>query len=187
MAIRSCAISVWQSVCSGVALASAGLLLTGCSYARPNPTPPFSTGQYGPGDPTVNRVGGDGGLWFGFGNPVYGDVAPVSRQPGVNVFLWRGALETLGTFPLTTADPFGGVIVTDWYSPPGNPVERFKDTAYIGDGMRSGGDVRINVFHQVNRGGVWTDAPVSQVLRTDMQQRVLDRARLLRGQSSMPG
>ena len=36
---------------------------------------------------------------------------------GVNAFLWRGALDTLSFLPLTSADPFGGVIITDWYTP----------------------------------------------------------------------
>ena len=36
---------------------------------------------------------------------------------GVNVYLWRAALETIDFLPLAQADPFGGVIITDWYSP----------------------------------------------------------------------
>ena len=35
--------------------------------------------------------------------------------------------------PLSSADPFGGVIITDWYSPPEVPLERFKMTVYILD------------------------------------------------------
>ena len=38
---------------------------------------------------------------------------------GVNSFLWRGTLDTLSFMPITSADPFGGVILTDWYSPSG--------------------------------------------------------------------
>ena len=34
----------------------------------------------------------------------------------VNVFLWRGALETIDFMPLSSADPIGGTIITDWYS-----------------------------------------------------------------------
>ena len=37
---------------------------------------------------------------------------------GVNAYLWRGALDTLSFMPLASADPFGGVIITDWYSRP---------------------------------------------------------------------
>ena len=45
---------------------------------------------------------------------------------GVNAYLWRAALETIDFMPLAPADPFGGVIITDWYSPPETPDERFK-------------------------------------------------------------
>ena len=33
---------------------------------------------------------------------------------GVNAYLWRAALDTLSFMPLASADPFGGVIITDW-------------------------------------------------------------------------
>ena len=34
----------------------------------------------------------------------------------VNYYLWRATLETLDLGPLESADPFGGVIITDWFS-----------------------------------------------------------------------
>ena len=34
----------------------------------------------------------------------------------VNIFLWKGALETVDFMPLNSADPVGGTIITDWYS-----------------------------------------------------------------------
>src|SRR4051812_19034628 len=37
---------------------------------------------------------------------------------GVNSFLWRASLDTVAFMPLASADPFGGVILTDWYAPP---------------------------------------------------------------------
>ena len=40
---------------------------------------------------------------------------------GVNSFLWRASLDTVTFMPLASADPFGGVIITDWYSPPETP------------------------------------------------------------------
>ena len=46
--------------------------------------------------------------------------------------------------PLASADPFGGVIITDWYTPPTSNGERFKATAYIlGRELRSDG-VRVD-------------------------------------------
>lgn len=103
---------------------------------------------------------------------------------GVNAYLWRATLDTLSFLPLSSADPFGGVIITDWYSPPATPTERFRATAYImGRQLRSDG-VRISVFRQEQRGATWVDAPVVQATATDLENSVLTRARELRSQSA---
>ena len=65
---------------------------------------------------------------------------------GVNDLLWRASLDTVSFMPLISADPFGGVIITDWYSPPQTPEERFKVNIYIlGRALRADG-VRATVF-----------------------------------------
>ena len=103
---------------------------------------------------------------------------------GVNAFLWRATLDTLSFMPLASADPFGGVIITDWYSPPGTSTERFKATAYVmGRQLRSDG-VRISVFRQVRQGNNWSDALVTPATSAELEDRVLARARELRSQST---
>lgn len=102
----------------------------------------------------------------------------------VNAFLWRATLDTLSFMPLASADPFGGVIITDWYTPPQAEGERFKATAYVmGRQLRSDG-VRVQVFRQVAQRGAWVDAPVSAATNSEMEDRVLARARELRSQSA---
>jgi hypothetical protein len=101
---------------------------------------------------------------------------------GVNAYLWRGALETLSFMPMVTADPFGGVIITDWYQPPGSGGERFKATAFIlGRTLRADG-IRVSLFRQVLQGNNWADAPVSAVAASEMENKILARARELRVQ-----
>lgn len=103
---------------------------------------------------------------------------------GVNAYLWRGALDTLAFMPLASADPFGGVIITDWYQPPSSPDERFKATAYIlGRTLRADG-VRVSVFRQVDQNGQWVDAPVSPETVGAIEAKVLERARELRVQTA---
>jgi hypothetical protein len=103
---------------------------------------------------------------------------------GVNAYLWRATLDTLSFMPLSSADPFGGVVITDWYAPPGAGAERFRATAYIlGRQLRSDG-VRIVVFRQEARGGGWVDVPVSAGTATELEDQVLARARELRAQST---
>ena len=66
----------------------------------------------------------------------------------VNSFLWRASLDTVSFMPLASADPFGGTILTDWYSPDANAKERFKINVFIlTRELRSDG-IRVRVFRQ---------------------------------------
>jgi len=98
----------------------------------------------------------------------------------VNAFLWRATLDTLRAFPLASADPFGGVVITDWYSPPEAQGERFKVTAYVTTRQLRSDGVRVQVFRQVLRGSQWVDAPASASTNAEMEDRVLATARELR-------
>src|SRR5579862_8835017 len=73
---------------------------------------------------------------------------PGKMTLGVNSYLWRATLDTLSFMPLVSADPFGGVIITDWYEDPKTPGERFKVNALILDKSLRADGVRITVFKQ---------------------------------------
>ena len=128
------------------------------------------------------KLFGDQGLSFGVGKGAGGTKAEEGGALGVNAYLWRGALDTLAFMPLASADPFGGVIITDWYQPPAGSGERFKATAYIlGRQLRADG-VRVSVFRQVAQSGQWVDAPVNATTTSEIENKVLARARELRSQ-----
>lgn len=99
----------------------------------------------------------------------------------VNAFLWRASLDTVSFMPLSSADPFGGVIITDWYTPPETPSERFKVNVYIlGRALRSDG-LKVSVFRQeCSRSGQWVDVAVAPSVTTEFENSVLTRARQLR-------
>ena len=100
---------------------------------------------------------------------------------GVNSFLWRASLDTISFMPLASADPFGGVIITDWYSPPNFPEERFKITVYILDRQLRADGIKVAAFRQERRGGdSWRDAAVAKETATDLENAILTRARQLR-------
>lgn len=104
---------------------------------------------------------------------------------GVNSFLWRGALDTVSFMPLASADPFGGVIMTDWYSPAQTPAERTKVQIYVLARELRADAIRATVFRQVKgAGGAWVDAPVAADSGTKLENAILSRARELR-QSNM--
>ncbi len=159
--------------------------LTGCSADKPNPTPANFGGSGGPGDPSATRAGGEDP--FGVGKGASKDQAQSSAGIGVNAFLWRGALDTIAFMPLASADPFGGVIITDWYTPPGTSGERFKATIYIlSRDLRSDG-VRVNIYRQVLQGNQWVDATVAELTVGDIENKVLARARHMREQLQASG
>jgi len=100
---------------------------------------------------------------------------------GVNTYLWRASLDTIGFMPLTSADPFGGVIITDWYSAPDSPSERFKVTLYVLDQDLRADGIRAAVFRQVrDGGGNWADAAVDPKTGPDVENAILTRARQIR-------
>jgi hypothetical protein len=151
------------------------LAVTACGQGRFVRDDEYNDPRYANGG---GSIFGDNGLVFGVGGKQGKDEG--GGALGVNAYLWRGALDTLSFMPLASADPFGGVIITDWYEPPAASGERFKATAYIlGRQLRADG-VRISIFRQVLQNGRWVDAPVSQTTVGEIENKVLSRARDLR-------
>ena len=116
-----------------------------------------------------------------FGGGGGGDKGGGAAGVGVNSFLWRASLDTVSFMPLASADPFGGVIITDWYSPPDTPDERFKVNIFIlGRDLRADG-VRASVFHQKKDPmGQWVEAAVDGNTATGLENAILTRAREIR-------
>jgi hypothetical protein len=106
---------------------------------------------------------------------------------GVNSFLWHASLDTLAFMPLASADPFGGVIITDWYSAPDDKNERVKVTVYILDRRLRADGIKIAVFRQTRTGDAWADAAVNPDMPTRLEDAILTRARELRLASENTG
>jgi hypothetical protein len=172
-----------------IVLFSAAGLLSGCGGSdNPQNVRAVRTSEYQDsenknGDALAGKLFGEQGLVLGVGGK-RGNDADQGGVLGVNAYLWRGALDTLSFMPLASADPFGGVIITDWYQPPSASGERFKATAYIlGRQLRADG-VRVTIFRQVAKDGTWVDAPVSPVTTGEIENKVLARARELRAETT---
>ncbi len=165
-----------------VAAFAAALLLTACAglkseadYTDDLPgakNRPDHTGK------APQSIFGPGGLAL-FGGDEQEPAAGVSIP--VNSYLWRASLDTLSFMPLSSADPFGGVIITDWFTPPESANERFKMTVYIlSRDLRADG-LTVAVFRQVNDGqGNWVDDGVSADTASELENAILTRARELR-------
>jgi hypothetical protein len=119
---------------------------------------------------------GDGGLSIG------GDRGKTDEATGitVNSFLWRASLDTVSFMPLASADPFGGTILTDWYTPDPEKGERYKLNVFIlSKQLRSDG-VQVRVFKQVRQNGSWFDAAPTKEMARQLEDSILTRARQLR-------
>ncbi|MDB9971070.1 DUF3576 domain-containing protein [Alphaproteobacteria bacterium] len=121
-----------------------------------------------------------------FGNIFKGDSKNNNGGTGiaVNAYLWRASLDTLSFMPLLSADPFGGVIITDWYSNSEKPKEKFKIVAYILDKSLRVDAIKIAVFKKIkNENGEWIDNKSNKVLKNKVEDAILTKARKLKIQS----
>jgi len=108
------------------------------------------------------------------------DQAAAMPQLGVNSYLWRATLDTLNFMPLASADPVGGIIISDWYAAPEKPDERVKVNVYILDKRLRADALKVTVFRQVRSAGGWTDAQVNPDTGVKLENAILSRARELR-------
>lgn len=99
---------------------------------------------------------------------------------GVNSFLWRASLDTIAFMPVASADPFGGVIITDWYENPDAKGERFKLTVYILDKQLRADGIRVSVFKQKLEKANWRDVETPKDMALNIENAILTRAREIR-------
>ncbi len=171
-------------------LAGAALLLVGLTGCGGDPSA-VKERDYGAGrgDPSKSTgIAGQNreyGSMFGPGG-LFGSKSDKKEDSGtgvaVNAYLWRASLDTINFIPLVSADPFGGVIITDWYTPSESPTERMKVQVTILDRELRADGVRVAVFKQQTnaKAGGWVDAPVDPHTNTDIENAILTRARQLR-------
>ncbi len=161
---------------------AAALLMTGCG-AKKDYTPqedlPGRKGRTNTTGQPTESVLGSGGINLLGGDEDQSQTG--GSQIGVNSYLWRASLDTISFMPLASADPFGGVIITDWYSPPESRGERFKLNIYIlARSLRADG-IRAAVFRQrQDPFAGWVDAEVDEQTATDLENAILTRARQIR-------
>ncbi|WP_353344301.1 DUF3576 domain-containing protein [Litorivita sp. NS0012-18] len=95
----------------------------------------------------------------------------LGSEVAVNRYLWNASLETLNFLPIESVDPFTGVIVTGYGTPPGGG-RAYRATIYIKDPSL---DARsLNVALQTRSG------PVAAGTQRAVEDAILARARQLR-------
>mgnify|MGYP002700314384 CR=1 FL=1 len=89
----------------------------------------------------------------------------------VNKYLWNATLEVLSFMPITSVDPFTGVIVTGYGTPPGGG-RSYRATVLINDPALDARSLHVSLQ---SRGGA-----VSSATSRAVEDAILSRARELR-------
>lgn len=93
----------------------------------------------------------------------------------VNRYLWQASLDTLSFLPLEGADPFSGLIVTDWGRVAGDATP-YRVTVYISEPALDARALKVAAFRQ--QGG--RAVPVAETENRRVEDAILTRARQLR-------
>ena len=98
----------------------------------------------------------------------------------INPYLWSASLETLNFIPLSSADPFGGTIFTDWYSTESNENERCKVNVFISGAELKTQNLRVTSFCEVFKKNKWVGVKTNNQDNIDLENAILNRAKKLK-------
>ena len=123
----------------------------------------------------VGSIAGEEGLVFRPGR-VKND-STKSAGCSINKYLWQASINTLSFIPLASADSNGGVIITEWYSPPSTPNFRFKINIFIKDDIIHPDSIEVKVFEEVLKNKQWVMNENTSNLAITLEDKILRRAR----------
>ena len=129
---------------------------------------------------------GKGGLSFSgiINNNETNNGSTTTISMAVNPFLWRGALETISFMPLSSADPIGGTIITDWYSTTDNEKERCKLNIFITGKSLNTENLKVTSFCQEFKNPTWVNKEIDSENNIKIENAILNKAKKLKIQSS---
>ncbi|MDC0232842.1 DUF3576 domain-containing protein [Pelagibacteraceae bacterium] len=98
----------------------------------------------------------------------------------INPYLWSASLQTLDFIPLSSADPFGGTIFTDWYSTEANENERCKINVFISGAELKTQNLRVSSFCEVFKKNKWVGIKTKNQDNVDLENAILNKAKKLK-------
>ena len=131
-----------------------------------------------------NKIASGGGL---FGKKAGIDLLNQDKQTAsigvgmpINPYLWKASLETINFMPLSSADPFAGLIITDWYSQ-NDTNERCKINIFIRGVELKTSNLKVNSFCQsLTEAGIWIDNKPNLDNDRKIENAILNKAKKLR-------
>ena len=137
-----------------------------------------------------NRLSTGGGLFSNDGIDLFGgDDEKNSRGFGsvgmpINPYLWSASLETLSFMPLSSADPFGGTIFTDWYTSDLNENERCKINVFINGAELKTQNLRVASFCEIFKNNKWVGVKTNNEDNIGLENAILNKAKKLKLKNS---
>jgi len=134
-----------------------------------------------------NRLTTGGGLFgkkasvnfFGNNNNSENTNTGVVGMP-VNPYLWKASLNTLDFMPLSSTDPFAGVIITDWYTAETSLKERCKLNIFINGKDLNTNNLKVSSFCQTLKNNQWVNIPSKTEENTMLENVILNEAKKLK-------
>jgi len=125
-------------------------------------------------------LGKKAGISLGSLGTKEGNNAVSSIGMPINPYLWKGSLETISFMPLSSADPFGGIIITDWYSDGQTINERCKINIFIKGLELKTSNLKVNTFCQSFENNRWIDLPTSASQSAQLENAILNKAKRIK-------
>jgi len=98
----------------------------------------------------------------------------------INPYLWKASLETINFMPLSSADPFAGLIITDWYSQ-NNTNERCKINIFIKGIELKTSNLKVNSFCQtLSDKNNWVSNETDIKINAQIENAILNKAKKLK-------
>ena len=98
----------------------------------------------------------------------------------INPYLWRATLETINFMPIASADPFGGIIITDWYSTEKNPKERCKLNIFIRGAELKTENLKVNSFCENKINNDWVNSSIKDEDNIKIENAILNKAKKIK-------
>jgi len=166
--------------------ASLSLALAACASSPPAEQaggPPSVTGSQKAASSEPEDIDTEATIWTVLGLAKKESVKEPGPQTGrtVSPILWQAAHDTLDFVKYTSEDPLTGSIVTDWYSPPGNPNLRYRINVFILSRALHSDSLTVTIDRQqLSANGQWAETTIARQVETDLESAILTRARQLK-------
>ena len=106
--------------------------------------------------------------------------ASIGMGMPINPYLWKASLETVSFMPLSSADPFAGLIITDWYSQI-NTNERCKINIFIRGVELKTSNLKVNSFCQIlSDTNNWVSNETDIKINAQIENAILNKAKKLK-------